>query len=84
MHDHRTEIEQDPTAFGVALDAGYPPAGALDRFDDRIGDRPGLDLRTSGDQREIVGKNRFRADFERLELLAFFLFRSGADDLNEC
>ncbi len=84
MNDHRPEIQEDPAAFGVAFDARDPPAGGFDRLDDRIGDRSRLDLRAPGDEREVVGEDRFRTDLERLELLALFLFRGRADDINEC
>ena len=84
VNDHRTEIQEDPAAFGVAFDACDPPPGGLDRLDDSVGDRSGLDLRTPGDQREVIGEDRFRTDLERLELLALFLLRGRADDINEC
>jgi len=84
VNDHRAQIQEDPAALGVAFDARDPPTGGFDRLDDRIGDRPGLDLGAPGDQREIIGEDRLRADLQRLELLALFLLRGRADDINEC
>src|SRR6185503_19083833 len=83
MDDHRSDVEQDPGAVGVAFlarDASVVRSGG---FDDRIGDGAGLDLGPSGDDGERVREDRPRADLERDELLTFFFERRVAHDFDQ-
>ena len=83
VDDDRAEVDEDPAAVVVAFRAGDREAGAADRFDDGIGDRPGLDFRAAGDDRERIGDDRAPFEIEKGEVFAFFVFRGIADGCQE-
>jgi len=68
-----SEIEQDPIAVGMTLNAPDAHARLFDLFRDAIGDRPRLNFGASGDDDELVGDNRFAGDVDLHELFAFFI-----------
>ena len=83
MRDDRTKIDQDPPAVGVTLRTGDRKAVVANRLGDRVGDRAGLDLRAAGGDDERVGDDGAAIEVEDGDVLAFFVFGGGADDVDE-
>ena len=82
MYDGVAEIDKDPAAFVIALDAADCPAVTLDCFDDGVGNCARLNLRTPGDENEGIGKNRSSRDVDGGEIFAFLVERGLARDLD--
>ncbi len=83
MGDDRPQIDQDPAAVVIALGPGDRVAVLPRGLDDRVGDRPGLDLRAAGGDDERVGDDGAAIEVENGDVLAFFVFGGGADDVDE-
>ena len=83
MRDDAAEIDQDPTAFGIALRARDAIAGFPRAFDDRVGDRSRLHVRAAVYDNERIGENGAASQIEDGEVFAFFLFRCVTNDVNE-
>jgi hypothetical protein len=79
MHHDRAEIDQYPAAVVIAFRAGNSEAGAADGLDDRVGDRPGLDLRAAGHDDERIGNDRAALEIQDREIFAFLVFGRTAD-----
>src|SRR6185312_4503262 len=79
----RPEIDQNPAAVRIPLGARDAEAVLPGRFGDRVGNRAGLDLRAPGDHHERIGNDGAAGQIEDRDVLAFFLFGGGADDVDE-
>ena len=82
VDDGIAQIEQDPAAIGMALDALDGVAVGLRGLDDRVDDRTRLNLRTAGDDCERVGKNRAAGYVDGNEVFALFFERGVTNDVD--
>jgi len=83
VHHQRAEADQHPAAVGVPLGARDRQAVLANALGDRIGDRARLDGRAAGDDDELVGDDGPPVEIEDGDVLAFFVFGGGADDVDE-
>lgn len=82
MDDDVAEIDEDPVAVGVALDARYFQSVLLDLLADAVRDGSRLNLRASRDDDELVGEDRASGDVDLREIFRFFVERRRAYDVN--
>jgi hypothetical protein len=83
VRDDRTEIDQDPTAIGVPLRTRHPESVLAGGVRDGVGDRSRLNFRAPGDDDERIGNDGPAVQVEDRDVLSFFVFGGGADDVDE-
>jgi len=81
VHDHVTEIDENPRSIGMSFDACDAVSVMAHGLDDRIGDSARLDLRAAADDREGIGQDRAPAYVEDREGFAFFVECALANDV---
>ncbi len=83
VHDHVAQIDQNPRALIVPLDARDFVAFAFGALDDRVGNRTRLNFRAPGDQCKSICENRASADVDRGKVFALAIERGVADDFDQ-
>jgi hypothetical protein len=76
------QVDQDPAAVGVALDA-RPQPRLLGLVDDRVDDRAGLNRRASGDDDERVRDDRASGEIENGDVLGFLVLGGVARERDQ-
>jgi hypothetical protein len=82
VDDGVPEIEQNPSAVGVTLDASDRMTGGFCALDDRIGDRARLNLGPSGHEHERIREYRAPAYVDGNKIFAFFFERGVPNDVD--
>jgi hypothetical protein len=77
------EIDQDPTAVGIALRPSDTVSGFPGALDDRIRNRASLNVRAAVHDDECVGENRTASQIEDGDVFAFLFLRGASDDVDE-
>ena len=83
VHDHVAEVDEDPPAFAVALDADRRAPGGFRALDDAIGDRLDLPLSAAAAQDEEVRDRRDLGHVHDEDVLGLLVGRRFDDQVGE-
>lgn len=83
VNDHAAEVEKNPTAVSVPLDAHRSYSRLFRRIYDRFGERADVDARAPGDDCKGIGEDGAAAHVDSGKLLSLLVECGNAHDLDQ-